>query len=122
MSNSKIVHIQILNIDTFRSVTGFEPPPTPIHLQKEAGIRRPLAVRSQQSDKPDGVVIQSVFDTVQGVDAWGRTVNPQLEAQSEGIDAERVVVGYSSGGVWLGEEREVVTLDVDSTFPGLMID
>ncbi|SPO07348.1 uncharacterized protein DNG_10042 [Cephalotrichum gorgonifer] len=115
MANSKIVNIQILNTATFKSLTGLEPPPAPIRAEG-GGTIAVAGVPSAQSRS--GIGAEGAFDGLQGVHAW-RT-RPILRHDGVAALAERGEFAdeYTPNGKLLATD-EIITLDVDDTFPRL---
>ncbi|KAH6689450.1 hypothetical protein F5X68DRAFT_253779 [Plectosphaerella plurivora] len=110
LANSKIVNIQILNASEFKSMTGYEPPISPLHESKLAPAK-PRPFRMEQ------VMIvpsaEGAFDLVKSVDAW-------RQEEEEDAESDEDVKGYGEDG-WRVDSGVVVTMDVDDAFVGLSI-
>lgn len=116
MANSKIVNVQVLNTVTFKSLTGLEPPQTPVRADNGPTLAAEVSLGQSHS----GISAQGAFDGLQGVDAWKS--RPIIRQNGVAMLAEpgESVDGYASNGERLASD-EVAILDVDDTFPRLSL-
>jgi hypothetical protein len=118
-ANSKIVNIHLLDAATFRSVTGLEPPCSPINSRTYADAGLPFQMRPTPEVKSRAVSAEGAFDGLGSVDAWNRQRN---ETHIHGCESifypEAEVEDYDDNGLYIGAHN-IITLDVDDTLPGL---
>jgi hypothetical protein len=108
-------------VTAFKSVTGLEPPSSPINLQTYAEAGLPVKIRAESDVEVESLAVgvEGALGALHGVDAWNRRNESRIHGGTSIIDLEAEVEGYTDDGLYIAAAQDIITLDVDDTLPGL---